>query len=196
MELASLIVNSALSVITIVAIVGGPMWALQKQRQLDNERERHTRQLNLFKTLMSFRATPVSLPFVQALNLIDVEFDGPKEQGVRNAWKRLLPQFNQDMNKEENVLAVRELTTELLVAIGNSLGYPFDKEYLQSAGYYPNGLVWVEQQQNALRFKLLEVLDGQRRVPVGVFEDKFPAINPPQDGKAAGPNGKAAGGAQ
>jgi len=38
---------------------------------------------------MSQRATPASPLFVQALNSIDVEFDGDddKRRAVRNAWK-------------------------------------------------------------------------------------------------------------
>jgi len=34
----------------------------------------------------------------------------------------------------------------------------------------------VEQEQHALRRALLDVLEGRRRIPVGLFEDKFPDI--------------------
>jgi hypothetical protein len=78
----------ALGVLTVVAIVCGPIIALQIQRKLDREREALNRKLWVFKTLMSFRATALAPAFVQALNLIDVEFSGhnDKEKAVRNAW--------------------------------------------------------------------------------------------------------------
>ena len=63
-----------LSVITIIAIMTGPIIALDLQRRLDEGREAKKRKLWIFKTLMSYRATFLNPNFVQALNLIDVEF--------------------------------------------------------------------------------------------------------------------------
>jgi hypothetical protein len=85
-------IEIAVSLLTIIAIVSGPIIALQVQRKLDREREALNRKLWVFKTLMSFRATALAPSFVQALNLIDVEFNGndEKEKAVRNAWKVLL----------------------------------------------------------------------------------------------------------
>jgi len=76
-----------------VAIVVGPVLALEMQRRLDARREARTRKLLVFKTLMGNRATPLSPLFVQALNLIDIEFDGKDEKPVRDAWKVLLDHF-------------------------------------------------------------------------------------------------------
>ena len=78
-----------LSILTIIAIIVGPVAALYVQRRLDEGREKRNRKLWVFKTLMSYRATSLAPIFVQALNLIDVEFDGSdkKEKNVRDAWK-------------------------------------------------------------------------------------------------------------
>jgi hypothetical protein len=88
-----------LSIITVIAIIAGPIVALDLQRRLDVGRAAKDRKMWVFKTLMSFRATALSPHFVQALNLIDVEFDGnnEKEKAVRNAWKVLLDHFG-DLN--------------------------------------------------------------------------------------------------
>jgi hypothetical protein len=47
-----------------------------------------------------YRATPVNANFVQALNLIDVEFTGDNdgERAVRDAWKELLDLLNKLQN--------------------------------------------------------------------------------------------------
>jgi len=90
----------ALNFLTIVAIVVGPIIALQLQRMLDRAREARNRKLSVFKALMSYRATALAPAFVQALNLIDVEFDGDNEldKAVRNAWKVLLDHYV-DLNR-------------------------------------------------------------------------------------------------
>ena len=167
-----------LSAATIFAIYYGPIAALRIQRNLDDAREARNRKQYIFKTLMTYRATPVNPNFVQALNLIDVEFtaDNDGERAVRDAWKELLDHFNNYKQSTNPVEKSRELTAILLSAIGKSLGYKFDKVYLKKGAYYPELAMNVEQEQHALRRALLDVLEGRRRIPVGLFEDKFPHI--------------------
>jgi hypothetical protein len=168
-----------LSVLTIIAIVVGPVAALWVQRKLDEGREAKNRKVWVFKTLMSFRATNLSPTFVQALNLIDVEFYGnnDKEKAVRNAWKVLLDHFgdlsapNLPDNAHEKTAT---LTTNLLLAMGNCLGYDFDEVQIKKGAYYPMGLGNVEQEQHAVRRGILDVLSGRRRIPVGSL--KIPSL--------------------
>jgi hypothetical protein len=166
------------SAVTIFAIYYGPIAALRIQRQLDDARETRNRKQYIFKTMMTYRATPLHPNFVQALNLIDVEFiaDNDDERAVRDAWKELLDHFNNYNASPNPVEKSRELTAILLSAIGKSLGYRFDKVYLKKGAYYPELAMNVEQEQHALRRSLLEVLEGRRRIPVGIFEDRFPDI--------------------
>jgi hypothetical protein len=177
-----------LSVVTIIAIIAGPVIALDMQRRLDEGREARKRKLWVFKTLMSYRATFLNPNFVQALNLIDIEFDATNdaEKAVRNAWKVLLDHLV-DLAKPDNQPNPEKtatLTTNLLLAMGQSLGYDFDEVQIKKGAYYPMGLGNVEQEQHALRRALLDVFSGKRRIPVGVFEDRFPEIILPGDAKA------------
>src|SRR5262249_39032346 len=139
----------------------------------------------VFKTLMSFRAAQLAPQFVQALNLIDVEFTSPKEKDVRDAWKVLLdhftewgrkagPQSPQDVKTDAE--EATRLGTELLWSMAKSLGYDFDKVYLKKGAYYPQGLGNVEQEQHALRKGVLNLLAGQSKLPVAVFEQRFAEI--------------------
>ncbi len=177
------IAGIALNLLTIIAIVCGPIIALQIQRKLDQEREALNRKLWVFKTLMSFRATALAPSFVQALNLIDVEFNGDneKEKAVRNAWKVLLDHYY-DLNraKQPNSDALTDKSTQLranlLMAMGQCLGYDFDEVLVKKGSYYPSGLGDVEAEQHAIRRSVLNVLSGRSRIPVGIFEEKFPAI--------------------
>ena|ERR1700676_889006 len=174
------LIGAALSVISIFAIYYGPISALKIQRTLDEARDAKNRKLQIFKTLMTYRVTPVNSNFVQSLNLIDVEFTGnnEKEKAVREAWKKLLDHLN-DYNTVPNALErSRELTAILLAAMGKCLDYQFDKVYLKKGAYYPEFAVNVETEQHTLRKQFLELLDGTgtRKLPIAVFEKKFPDL--------------------
>ena len=162
----------ALNLLTIVAIVSGPIIALQIQRKLDREREATNRKLWVFKTLMSFRATALAPSFVQALNLIDVEFnrDNDKEKAVRNAWKVLLDHYvdlttAKEPNSDAQIEKGRHLRANLLMAMGKCLGYDFDEVQVKKGSYYPTGLGDVEAEQHAIRRGVLSVLSGKSRIP-------------------------------
>jgi hypothetical protein len=167
-----------LGVLTIIAIVVGPIAALWVQRKLDEGREEKNRKLWIFKTLMSYRRTPLSPNFVQALNLIDVEFTESNEQqkAVRDAWKELFDLFSNYRTTPNAEDKAFDLISVLLKAMGRCLGYDFDKVYLKRGAYYPEFLGNVEEEQHAVRRGILNVLLGKGRIPVGVFEEKFPAI--------------------
>jgi hypothetical protein len=178
------VIGVILSAITIFAIYYGPIKALKIQRDLDDQREVKNRKLSIFKTLMSNRSTRLTYPYVQALNLIDVEFTAANdgEKAVRDAWKELhdlYSNYKTTPNAEEKSF---ELSIALLGAMARSLGYDFDKVHLKRGGYYPDFFGRIEAEQHALRGQLLELLDGtgKRKVPIAMFEQKFPDIKPPE----------------
>ena len=63
-----------LVLLTIAAIVIGPIVALRIQRRIDEEREQRNRKKFIFKELMATRAARVSSRHVDALNAVGVEF--------------------------------------------------------------------------------------------------------------------------
>lgn len=174
------IIGVILSAITIFAIYYGPIKALKIQRQLDTEREDRNRKMNIFKTLMSYRVTRLAPSFVQALNLIDIEFTGKneKEKAVREAWKELNDLYTNYETTANADDKANDLVAILLSAMGKCLGYDFDKVYLKKGGYYPKFLYNVEFEQHALRRQMLELLDGtgRRKIPIAMFEQKFPDL--------------------
>ena len=63
-------------VLTIVAILTGPIISVQIQKWLDKYKEIRAKRLDIVKTLMATRGTHVSFEHVRALNMIDIEFAG------------------------------------------------------------------------------------------------------------------------
>jgi hypothetical protein len=172
------VANYVIAGLTIAAIVLGPIIALQLQKKLDTGRDAKNRKLYLFKTLMSYRATPLSPNFVQALNLIDVEFTSgdEKEKAIRVAWKVLLDHLSSDQSKPGSFERTTDLISKLLLAMGKCLGYDFDEVYLKKGAYYPLGHSKIEEEQNTLRRELIQLLEGNRRLPIATFEQKFPDL--------------------
>ncbi len=172
--------NTSIGLLTMLAILIGPIAALGIQRWSDNRREGTQRKLWIFKTLMMNRATRLAPTYVQALNLIDVEFksEGKDDKRVRTAWKILLDHLASDQTIAGAGDRGNELTANLLSAMGQRLGYDFDEVYIKKNAYYPVGLGNIEQEQHQLRKNLLELLDGKRRLPVAMFEQKFPDLAP------------------
>ena len=169
----------AVGIASIVAIIKGPINALRIQRQLDEDRETRSRKFGIFRTLMSFRATRLAPVFVQALNLIDLEFTNAVEKPVRDAWKELQDHYadwgrkkpeERSATDAADVERANELLSELLVKMGASLGYNFDKVYVKKGVYYPEGLGDMEQEQHALRKGLLSILAGKASLPVALLK--------------------------
>ena len=128
-----------ISVLTIAAIIVAPSVALNVQRKADEAREWKNRKLWVFKTLMSNRSTRLTPAFVQALNMIDIEFTAAPEKGIRDAWKKLLDYYGdwgrktpeqKKVDEDRDFETATNLLADLLVKMGKQLGYDFDKAYI------------------------------------------------------------------
>lgn len=171
------------ALVSIFATFRAPVIALRIQRRLDEEKEKTGRKLWIFKTLMSYRATRLNANFVQALNMIDIEFTKPNEKKIRDSWKELLDHYTTWGGKSEQQRKVDEkndiersndLLAELLVRMGETLDFSFDKVYVKKAFYYPEGLGNIEAEQHALRRSVLALLSGNgMKLPVAMFTQDF-----------------------
>jgi hypothetical protein len=76
----------------------GPVAAVQAQKWTERVRETRERKFRVFQTLMMTRAQrAASIEHVQALNLIDLYFDGKgkDDKAVREAWAVYFDHLNQ-----------------------------------------------------------------------------------------------------
>lgn len=155
----------------ISAVLLGPIIAVQLTRHLDNKKEERERKLQVFKTLMATRAYIVSWDHVVALNRIDLEFDkdNKKEKAVIEAWKAYLDLLGDKSIAPEQWTVKRvDLLVELLHKMAQVLNYDFDKTHIKNSSYSPVAHGNTEEEQQALRAGLLQVLDGKRPIPMAV----------------------------
>lgn len=76
----------------VIAVLLGPILAVQAQKWVEVLREDKNRRLYTFKRLMATRGATLSPGHVEALNSIDLEFNGKgkKDEQVRRCWKEYL----------------------------------------------------------------------------------------------------------
>ena len=149
----------------------GPVAAVQAQKWIERRQAKRKGKDYVFRTLMATRAARLSTEHVQALNMIDLEFygGGPKEKGVREAWKQYLDHLN---TRYENDVAgawgIRQtdLLIELMYQMSNCLGYDFDRTQIKNSVYSPVAHGNLELEQNVIRLGLVNILTGKAAFPI------------------------------
>jgi len=159
--------------LTIIAIITGPILAVQIQKFLDGLNEKKARKDQVFKDLMSTRAAALTYQHVVALNLVGLEFQGKKYTAVVNAWKTYLDHLGSFPKDDEAMAKVwvdkkNDLLSDLLYEMGNSLGFNFDKVHIKKAGYLPKAYADQEEEQNFIRRSLVEVFLEKKAIPLNI----------------------------
>ncbi|MGH7750523.1 MAG: DUF6680 family protein [Candidatus Dormibacteria bacterium] len=170
-----------LSILTIIAILLGPVVAIQVDRYLNRQNDHRSRKLHLFRELMATRGTRLLPRHVEALNLIIVEYSKniPSENTVINAWKNYHAHLNNRVVKlaeeDEATFIGRQsqwntrqldLLTELLKEMSKYLGLKYDDVEIREGVYSPQGWANTEGENNRLRQALLNILEGRSSLPV------------------------------
>ena len=78
---------TTVEILTIAALILGPIAAVQVEKIIAKHRNTRDRKLSIFKTLMATRGSILSYQHVEALNRIDLEFQEEEYIAVVRAWK-------------------------------------------------------------------------------------------------------------
>lgn len=157
-----------LDILTILAIVLGPILAVAIDRVQQRWTDTRRRRLDIFRDLMRTRKARLDPLHVGALNLVDLEFFGREK--VITALRAYLHHLSLPMPMPEGQDTFFEHRNDLLVGllheIGVELGYKYDKRDLDKFSYGPVG--WNDDQdvQRKNMGLLNQLLSGQRALPV------------------------------
>ena len=158
-----------IEVLTLLAILLGPILAIQIQKRIETHKEIKDRKLNIFKSLMATRGARVSFEHVRALNMIDIEFT--KHKDITEAWKYYLDCLSSDMVNGNPELWANErdkLFVELMNKMGTVLGYCFDKVHLNKSIYTPKAHNEEEIYQLSIREQLKKIFNGEQSISVKI----------------------------
>ena len=163
--------NSAIwiGVATFIATFLGPLLAVEVSRRRDIERTLYQRKLDVFRTLMRTRLRALSEDYVNALNLIEVEFHDV--ENVISCWRRFLDMVNSPpaSNRDENMFEInrrKKVINEMLGHMSTNLGMKIDRIPVAEGGYNPQGHVDIEQDQDNIRTFYSDIAKGQKAFPV------------------------------
>jgi hypothetical protein len=178
------VINTLVLIVTIFAIYRGPIKAVQVTRENDERREKIRRQFSIFSNLMKTRRMILDPVHVSSLNLVEVEFH--EIPAIITAYRAYLDYLNKPQSSNQSPAELDsffrerdDLLFDLIHAIGNSLGFSYDKRDLRKFSYAPQGWQDVETEQKAFRRLIIELLSGRRPLPIRTFtaadmNDKFP----------------------
>jgi predicted nucleotidyltransferase len=157
-------------ILIILATALSPLIAVQVTRRLDDRNEERGRKLDVFKTLMTTRAYSVSPAHVQALNRIDLEFSRKKkaEKEVLEVWQQYLDHLGRNVEEPSWGPRREELFVNLLHAMAKALNYDFSKTDIRNTAYSPKAHGQLEEEQQLIRMRVLEVLEGRRALAMHV----------------------------
>ncbi len=173
--------------LVILATLLSPFLAVQSQKWIERATARSNAKKRIFYDLMATRAYPsrVLHSHVQALNMIDIEFQGKPwhwraglDKEVVAQWKIYADHLGLDVDdkNEAAVLAWNvkgdDLFVELLFAMSRALGYSFDKVTLARGVYYPRAHGDAERKREIAERLLLRVLAGEQ--PLAMSIKDFP----------------------
>jgi len=166
--------------ISIIAIILAPLFAVQVQKWIELFREKKSKQRWIFHILMSTRMARLSDRHVEALNMIDIEFSqkSKKNKLVLDAWKSYLDQLRSlQENPTESQLQSwsdrkDELFIDLLFEMSHAIGYDFDKVHLKRSIYSPRAHGDQELEIKLIRENLVAILAGEKPIPMKVIISK------------------------
>ncbi len=157
--------------IMIFVVFSGPIVAVQTQKYLERRKENKDRKLNVFRDLMTTRATPLAPLHVSALNMVGLEFQDKEYAKVLNAWTSYLDHLGSNSGDNDSAQAIwadkkDDLLSDLLYEMGQSLGFDFDKVHIKKAGYVPIAYSDERNEQRLVRQEVIKVLLGEKSFPV------------------------------
>ena len=171
--------------VMIFALFVGPIIAVQITEYLRKAEDARKRKVHIFRTLMATRSANLIYSHIEALNLVEIEFNGstPAEKKILDCWRLYIAHLNsKEYSPQDWQNRRKDLLIDLLYEISNSLGYSHDKSQIKSGAYYPQGYVNVENENTETRQLWLEVLRGNRQVPMKAEVFASPpavAVQPP-----------------
>ncbi|MGH8557593.1 MAG: DUF6680 family protein, partial [Methylococcales bacterium] len=91
------------------------------------------------------------------------------EKQVLETWKQYLDLLgSRDLSPEQWNLRRTDLLVELLYHMGKCVGYDFDKTQIKNGTYSPVAHGRIEEQQEAIRQGIVDLMEGRRVIPMFV----------------------------
>lgn len=156
-------------IIMVIAIFVGPIIAVRITEKMRLSKDSRDRKVHIFRNLMATRSAQLAPMHIEALNLVELEFQAPPHPSRRVVDAcRLYIDHLRDRLYPTEAWGTRkdELLVDLLYEMSTALGYNFDKVQIKAGSYYPSGYQETENDNAQIRKLWLELLQGKRLLPI------------------------------
>jgi GTP1/Obg family GTP-binding protein len=157
------------------ATIKAPSLAVENQKKREKEELSSSRKLSIFYTLMQTRNHRVSYQHTEALNMIDMEYNGVTD--VTYAWSEYLHHLNTFSNTDQWNHERDKLFVELLHKMSDFLGYSYTKLDIKNKVYSPQGQWDQELSQWEINKYLADILTGRKSLPVSISQEDQKVTN-------------------
>jgi len=148
----------------VIATLGGPIAAVQIQKSLERDRATKSRQVAVFRTMMTGRLV-LNDENVKAFNSVPVEFYGNYE--ILQAWRAYIAHMGVPPVDPAAWDGKRvDLFLALLQKMAEQVGYDYDFVQLKEDWYRPQHFGSVETDQQKIRQGLAAILDNRAALPM------------------------------
>ncbi len=176
------LINALILIATIIAIIYGPLKAVEITRKKDLEREASARKRLILSALMRTRKTVMNPDHVGALNQIQLEFFN--HAAVLTAYKNYIGNLSETVpapgNALDNFLQRRnDLFFDLLHAVAMASDVPLDRHELDRLAYVPFGWQTEQNEIQVFRSSLIEVLQGRKPLHIVPGQQQPPPAHNP-----------------
>lgn len=156
----------------VAATFFGPITAILIARWRDKVREKRSRHLHIFRSLLATRRQNITLEHVTALNLVEVDFYGV--DSIQAAWRVYHRHLNsappgRPMTPAENEAFVRDgndFLAKLLFAIAQYLGFSMSELDIRNGGYAPDGWRYRDERIGIIQEFAKQIALGQKSLPI------------------------------
>jgi len=133
-----------------------PLAALQIQVYVEGLKAKNAKKMDIFRTLMATRATPLDREHVKALNMINIEFYHDRD--VIDAWKQFL-ELRCRTDLANTSKEYEDSIVKLLQKMADVLGLHFHDDEIRKGCYRPNLHVAIENVQYEVLGNLKKALE-------------------------------------
>ena len=184
---------SWIGIVSVLAIVAGPIIAVQLQKWIERRRDSQNTKLWVFRELMATRGTRLSPRHVEALNAIELHFSSetPAEKKVVDAWELYFEALNRSPADAAALQAHfqrrDDLFYELLFEMSQFFGLAHNKTAIRRNIYTPIAHGQLEDENERIRQAFLRALTTPGgAIPIRVMTDPPPAAETGTTGTPAG----------
>ena len=156
-------------IIMVIAIFAGPIIAVRITEKLRLSKDSRDRKVHIFRNLMATRSAPLAAMHIEALNLVELEFQAaPHPSASVVAAARLYMDHLRDSQYPKDMWGSRkgELLVDLLYEMSKALDYNFDKVQIKAGSYYPSAYGETDEDNYKTRKLWLEILEAKRLLPI------------------------------